>query len=82
MAGAEGKLLGYSYRKGADNQMIDYELEERLIPHIIQVQLYNKVKAIAGERRYHIGTFERRYASSIPIKVNRRKKFTYQCHLS
>jgi hypothetical protein len=70
MAGADGKLLGYSYRKGADNQMTNRELEKSMIPLIIQVQLYKKVKAIAGELRYHIGTFGRLYAASIPIKFN------------
>jgi hypothetical protein len=77
MAGADVKLLGYSYRKRADNQMTDRELEKSMIPLIIQVQLYNKVKAIAGELRYHIGTFERLYAASIPIKFNPKEKFTY-----
>lgn len=74
MAAADGKLLGFSYRKGTNNQMTDSELEKSMIPLIIQVQLYDKVREIAGELRYHVGTFERLYAASIPVRFNPREE--------
>jgi len=50
--------------------MTDMELEKSMVPLIIQVQLYNRIREIAGELRYHIGTFERLYAASIPVSLN------------
>ena len=70
MASAEGKLLGYRYRQGSQKQMTDAELEKSMTPLIIQIQLYNRVREIAGELRYHIGTFERLYAASVPVRFS------------
>jgi hypothetical protein len=67
IASKEGKLLGFRYRPGTQSQMTDAELEKSMMPLIIQIQLYHKVREIAGELRYHIGTFERLYAASIPV---------------
>lgn len=70
MASQEGKLLGYKYRDGTQDPMTDSELEKSMMPLIIQIQLYARVKEIAGELKYHVGTFERMYAASIPVRLN------------
>ncbi|HLG37649.1 MAG TPA: hypothetical protein VI338_05905 [Nitrososphaera sp.] len=70
MASQEGKLLGYRYHHGTQNQMTEMDLEKSMVPLIIQIQLYNRVREIAGELRYHIGTFERLYAASIPVRLD------------
>jgi len=59
------KLLGYRYRQGTRRQKTDMELEKSMVPLIIQVQLYNRIRENAGELRNHIGTFERLYAASM-----------------
>jgi hypothetical protein len=69
LASHDGKLLGYKYRAGTQNKMTDAELEKSMMPLIIQVQLYNRVREIAGELLYHIGTFERLFAASIPVRM-------------
>jgi hypothetical protein len=70
MASHEGELLGFRYRKDTPNPMTERELEKSLIPLVIQIQLYNRVREIAGELRYHVGTFERLYAAAVPVKEN------------
>lgn len=40
------------------------------MPLVIQIQLYQKIREVAGELRYHIGTLERLYAAAIPVRVN------------
>lgn len=70
MASKEGKILGYRYQSGTQNKMTEVEVEESLRPLIMQIHLYSKVREIAGELRYHIGTFNRLYAASIPVRLN------------
>jgi hypothetical protein len=48
--------------------MTDNELEKSMLPLILQIKLYEKVREIAGELRYHVGNFEKLYAASIPVR--------------
>jgi len=68
IANSQGKILGFRYRPGTQRQMTDAELEKSMMPLVVQIQLYHKVREIAGELRYHVGTFERMYAASIPVR--------------
>ena len=65
IATGEGKLLAAKYADEAQNTMSESELEQSLAPLVMQAQLYHKVRAIAGNLRYHIGTFERLYSAAI-----------------
>ena len=70
IADSQGKIRGFRYRPGTQKQMTDTKLEKSMMPLVVQIQLYHKVREIAGELRYHIGTFERMYAASIPVRFN------------
>ena len=70
IATGSGKLLAAKYSNNAERRMTDEEIEQSLMPLIMQAQMYHKVRAVAGNLRYHIGTFERLYSAAVPASFD------------